>query len=557
MPCLQDIEAQLTAEGGPCELVEEVVLGERMQVFKQRAPSLRALLHDSSRFAQKEYLIYEDRRITYAEHLKQVASIAKALEERYGVRPGDRVAILAANCPEWIQSFWAATSLGAIAVGMNGWWARDEILYGLDDCEPKLLIGDAKRLARLSDARVSLPVVEVESEFEKLTAYAPDADLPDPPIEEDDAACILYTSGTTGRPKGAVNTQRNILALLAVQLFHGLRMFMLAAAEGKLSGPPAPPGCTLVTTPLFHVSGLYTGAITSLANGFKTVWTAGRYDPVRVMQLIEREQVTNWGPMGTMAHRLVHHPDVDKYDLSSLRGIGSGGAPMSRELQERVRQVFPSARATMGVGYGLTECTALATLCFGPELEKYPHSVGRPLPTVQVEIRAPDGKVLPEGREGEIHLRGPLVMREYWRRRQETEAVILRGRWLRTGDIGRMQEGRLYINSRARDLILRGGENIYPIEIEQRLEAHPDVEEAAAVGVDHAELGQEVKAIVVPRRGVQLDTNELAQWVSEKLAYFKVPAHWELRSEPLPRNAAGKVLKQVLSSDATNPFVEV
>ncbi len=557
MPSLEEIEAQLTGAGGPCELVEETVLGERTQVFKRRASSLRALLEDSSRFAENEYLIYEDRRITYAAHLKQVASIAKALEERYGVGPGDRVAILAANRPEWIQSFWAATSLGAIVVGMNGWWARDEILYGLDDCEPKLLIGDTKRLARLSGAQASLPVVEIETEFEKLVAHAPDTDLPDVPIAEDDPACILYTSGTTGRPKGAVNTHRNIIALLAVQLFHGLRLFMLAAAEGKSGGsPPPPPVCTLVTTPLFHVSGLYTGAVTALANGLKTVWTSGRFDPVRVLQLIERERVTNWGPMGTMAHRVVHHPEIGSYDLSSLRGIGTGGAPMSRELQQRVREVFPGTRATMGVGYGLTEGTALATLNFGPDLEAHPDSVGRPLPTVQIEIRDPEGKTLPEGQEGEIYLGGPLIMREYWRRPQETDAVIGPGRWLRTGDIGRMQEGRLHINSRARDLILRGGENIYPIEIEQRLEAHPDVEEAAVVGVDHRELGQEVKAILVPRPGAQLDTHQLAEWVSEKLAYFKVPAHWELRSKPLPRNAAGKVLKHILTSDATNPFVE-
>jgi len=556
VPSLDEIEAQLIGPGGACEVCEDTVLGERMRVFKQRAPSLRALLEDSSRFAENEYLIYEDRRLTYAEHLRQVASVARALGERYGVRPGDRVAILAANRPEWIQSFWAATSLGAIAVGMNGWWAPDEILYGLDDCEPKLLIGDAKRLDRLSGAHVSLPVIEIESEFEKLLAHAPDAGLPDVPIAEDDPACILYTSGTTGRPKGAVNTHRNIIALLGIQFFHGLRLFMLAAAKGELGGVQTTPDCVLVTTPLFHVSGLYTGALMSLANGIKSVWPGGRFDPVRVMQLIEQEGVTSWGPMGTMAHRVVNHPDVGEYDLSSLRGIGSGGAPLSRELQQRMREVFPNTRATMGVGYGLTESTALATLNFGPELERHPDSVGRALPTIQVEIRAPDGEPLLEGREGEVHLRGPLIMREYWRRREATDAAILPGRWLRTGDIGRLENGHLFINSRARDLILRGGENIYPIEIEQRLEAHPDVEEAAVVGVEHGELGQEVKAIVVPRRGAALQTNELAEWVGEKLAYFKVPAHWELRSDPLPRNAAGKVLKQILTSDAANPFLE-
>jgi acyl-CoA synthetase (AMP-forming)/AMP-acid ligase II len=160
------------------------------------------------------------------------------------------------------------------------------------------------------------------------------------------------------------------------------------------------------------------------------------------------------------------------------------------------------------------------------------------------------------GGEGEIYVRGPQVMKEYWRRPVDTKETLLPGRWLRTGDFGRLEEGRLYVESRKRDLILRGGENVYPAEIEHRLEAHPDVAEAAVLGVDHPELGQEVKAVVVPAPGGALDPGALASWVSERLAYFKVPAHWEIRREPLPRNAAGKVMKQVLLGEAGNPFVE-
>jgi acyl-CoA synthetase (AMP-forming)/AMP-acid ligase II len=318
---------------------------------------------------------------------------------------------------------------------------------------------------------------------------------------------------------------------------------------------PLRPTCALITTPLFHVSGLYTGAVMMLASGAKTVWHEGRFDPEEAMRLIEREQVTSWGPMGTMAYRVVHHPNVAKYDLSSVTNVGSGGAPTSAELQERIRATFPSARASFGLGYGLTECTALATLSFGEDLARHPDSAGRPLPTVQIEIRGPDGGPLSEGESGEIHVRSPLVMAGYWRNPQATAASILADRWLRTGDVGRVLDGRLYINSRARDLILRGAENIYPVEIEHRLEAHPEVLEAAVVGVDHEELGQEVKAIVVPRTGATPTPERLAAWVAEALAAFKVPVHWELRAEPLPRNATGKVLKNVLVGSAENPFV--
>ena len=330
-------------------------------------------------------------------------------------------------------------------------------------------------------------------------------------------------------------------------------------AKSAGGAPPPPANCTLVSAPLFHLSGLYTGAVTLLASGVKTVWTRGRFDPVRVMELIEQEKVTSWGPLGTMAHRVLHHPDLGRYDLSSIRQVGSGGAPIPVDLLDRMREAFPNARAQIGLGYGLTEATGMATINFGSELEARPDSVGRILPTFDAEIRDPDGKPLSEGAEGEIHLRGPLVMRDYWRRPDATAETILPGRWLRTGDWGRLEDGFLYVNSRKRDLILRGGENVYPAEIEHRLETHPGVLEAAVIGVDHPELGQEVKAVVVPRPGsaAPLDPEALGLFVAERLAYFKVPAHWEVRETPLPRNATGKVLKHLLENTGREtPFVE-
>ena len=332
MPSRADIEAQLTGPVGPFRIVEEDVRGVRMPVFEQRLPSLRALLEQSTAHGDAEYIVQDERRISFAEHFRAVASTATALRERYGVKRGDRVAILAANCPEWIVTWWAAVSIGAVAVGLNGWWAGKEILFGLEDCAPKLLVGDAKRLARIRGAEVPVPIVEIESGFDELWSYAPDAELPPAEIHEDDPAVILYSSGTTGRPKGAVNTHRNVVALCGLSFFHGLRLLMMHAQDEGSRATAQYPNCNLITSPLFHVSGLYTGAVTLLAGGVKTVWMSGRFDPERIMQLIERERVTGWGPLGTMAHRVVHHPVVGKHDLSSVRQLGPG---FERRLKAR------------------------------------------------------------------------------------------------------------------------------------------------------------------------------------------------------------------------------
>ena len=550
-------ERELLASDGPFAVAEEDVLGVPTPVFQERKASLRELIAGSAAFGDAEFMVYDGRRITFAEHHQMVASVAKALREKFAVGRGDRVAILAANCPEWVITWWATVSLGAVAVGLNGWWVRDEIVYGLEDSGAKVLVGDQKRLARLKAGDTAIPVVVIEDDFEALTRYDQGVGLPEDPIDEDDPACILYTSGTTGRPKGAVNTHRNIVAVNRIQVWHGLRLM-------KIQGPPRPdeppprPRCMLVTAPLFHVSGLYAGAVTLLAGGVKTVWLKGRFDPAETMATIERERITSWAPMGNMLHRCMDHPDAGRYDLSSITQCGSGGAPVSPKVQEQMRAFFPNARRQMGLGYGLTENTGLATIHFGSELEAHPHSVGRVMPTIGCEIRDPDtGRALEAGNEGEIFLSGALVMREYHGKPEATAEAIHEGRWLRTGDWGSLDEaGYLYVNSRRRDLILRAGENVNPVEIEQRIEAHPDVAEVAVVGVDHPELGQEVKAVVVPHEGASLDHEALSTWVSETLAYYKVPSQWETRSELLPRNAAGKVLKDVVLGESENTFVE-
>ena len=559
------VEATLLAEGAPFELVDVEVDGVMIRSFKNRIRTLRDLLVKSVDFGDNTYMLATDgvdeRRLSYAEHAHLVASVATALHDRFDVQRGDRVAILGANRPEWVISFWAAISLGAVAVGLNGWSTGSEIRYFLDDCEPKVLVADRKRMERLAGGDLGVPVVVMDDDFAELEAYAPAARFAAPPfagvqVEEDDPAIILYTSGTTGRPKGAINTHRNVASYLMLNFYGGAKAAMLAPPP-RPGDPPPRPHCQLVSSPLFHVSGLHSAAVMMLATGLKSVWLMGRFDPAVAMQVIERERCTGWSFTETVLHRMVNHPDVGKYDLSSITTVGGGGSPVAPSLIERTRRVFPNARHSVGIGYGQTECAALATLNNGQELIDFPMSVGRPLPTVELEIRDPLGAAVPEGIEGEVCVRGPMVMPGYWRRPEATAETIAPGRWLRTGDIGRMEGGRLYLSSRKRDLIFRGGENVYPVEIEKRIEDHPDVEECAVIGVDHPELGQTVKAVLVPRPGHTVDLESVRRWCAAELAYYKVPEHWEVRSESLPRNAAGKILKDVLrDARADTGFVE-
>ena len=553
---LQATERGLLSPGAPFELGEEELLGARVRVFVNRPRSVRDVLLRARGFGDSEYLVFRERarehRYTFREHERWVARAAAALRERFGVGPGDRVAVLAANCPEWVITFWATTSLGAICVGLNGWWTQDEIRYALGHCRPKVLIADQKRASRL-EGHVGVPMVVIERDFAPLVETQPEAELPTQPIVDDDPAVILYTSGTTGRSKGVVHTHGNMTNMLMVAFFHGAR---LAAANPQRAALPELPNTVLVTSPLFHVSGLHCAAMTGLGGGAKTVWPMGRFDPETILSLIEREKVTGWGYTATMLHRVLGHPNVGKYDLSSLRSIGGGGSPIPAALLERARQLIPQCRHTMGVGYGLTEGTAFATLNAGDELTEDPSSVGRPVPVVDVEIRDELGKTVDDGVEGTIHLRGSLVMREYWMDPEATDQAIKADRWLDTGDLGWLEGGRLYIAARKRDLILRGGENVYPIEIEARLEAHPSVKEAAVIGVDHEDLGEAVKAIVVLRPGAAERVDVLERWVAEALAYYKVPSEWEIRPRPLPRNATGKILKEQLRDPQPPTFIE-
>ena len=555
---IAEADAMLTGPGGFFEIVTETVNGVDMGVVASPHNSLRDLLAASANHggdgSARYYLFDDGRSATFAENIAQAAAVAAGLAERYGVGPGDRVGLLGANQPGWIQGFWGTVSAGAVAVAMNGWWKGDEIRYGIELTEPKVLIADRRRLERL-DGDPGVPVIgmapdEADAIDGLVDAYR-DASLPAVEIAIDDPAAILFTSGTTGRPRGAIQTHRNFFAYLSCAYMIGARQFVRFPGESMDVGGP-----TLASSPLFHVSGLHACAVMAVGAGFNHLWTTGRYDAEKILRLTEEHGIARWSGVTTQVWRLVEHPRLGDYDVSSVVSIGGGGSVWSPELQETCRTALPHARVSVTIGYGLTESSGLATSAADDVLRAYPDSVGYPLPTVGVRITDDGGAELPEGAVGNICLSGPMVTPGYWNDPGAT-AETIRGGWLRTGDYGYVRDGMLFLVSRRSDLIIRGGENIYPTEIEQRLDAHPAVAESAVVGVEHRELGQEVKAVVVVGEDPPDEdlVTELRAWVAATLADVKVPAHWELRTEPLPRNATGKILKQVVQGDADYDFI--
>ena len=549
----EDVIQELTGPGGLFELTTEEVLGQQSAVFAARMRSLREMVANTANFGDREFLVLEKQRHTFDDFISQVAAGATALRQR-GIGHGDRVAIFAANCPEWVVSFFAATSIGAIVSAYNGWWTADEVDFASALSEPALVIADRPRLERSGSGSTGAPCLVIEDDWADFIAAGAGATLDDVdvPLAEDDPAVILFTSGTTGRPKGAVGSHRGLIGFVQSTMMNGaVRVFteMRTNPPVEDGSAPSPPtqSVTLGTSPLFHVSGLYGTTLIGMVTGGKIVYRQGRFDPEAVLQLIQDEGVTAFAALGSIGSRLVNHPRFGEFDTSSVVNVGFGGAPASPAVQDLMRQAFPNAAPAVGMGYGSSESVAVIAGIGGGEYRERPTSCGQVAIGFEAEIRGPHGQPLPTGQEGEIWCRSAYTMLEYWNDPDATAATIDEDRWLSTGDIGCFDDdGYLYINSRARDMILRNAENIYPIEIEYRLDAHPAVAESAVFGVEHPEMGQEVKAVVVPAGDAPVDPDDLAQWCQEVLAPYKVPTLWEIRPSPLPRNPAGKVVKREL-----------
>jgi acyl-CoA synthetase (AMP-forming)/AMP-acid ligase II len=550
---LQMVQAEeaLSAPGQPYEMTEETVLGERVAVLCRRPRSLRQVLVDGcAAYGEDDCYVFDDgERITFAQLEGVVASVATSLRDRYGIGPGDRVAVCAANCPEWLLTFWAVASLNAVVVAMNGWWTGTEMRNAIALTEPSVLLMDEKRRARL-EGDIGVPVILVERDFAELTTR-PDVPLPDPAIAEDDPFMLIFTSGTTGRPKAATLSNRTVIGYVQLQVFIQDRSMVVA---GVTQGG-APPSVRLSPFPLFHVSGMGT-AVSTVMTGAKTVWPLGRFEPSRVVDVTLRENVAFWSGGTTHIARLLDSPDIERVPTSQILGIGVGGSATTPDIMRRIAVRFPHLSMSTSTGYGSTETGGIASWAPNWMLRAVPGCVGPLLPTVTARITDDRGAVLPDGAEGNIEIRSAITMLGYWRNDAANAATILPGRWVASGDFGRLEDGILTIASRRRDLIIRGGENIYPFEIEDRLEEHPDVVEAAVFGVDDATHGQTVKAVVVVHQGTLLDADALRSFCAETLSSYKVPADMEIGTAPLPRNATGKVMKHVLAGTSASAFVD-
>jgi long-chain acyl-CoA synthetase len=543
--------ATVTAPGSRFETARRSIGGVEQTVFVNVPRSLRDLFATCRDRGDQVFLVFEDERWTFERFTAEVDALAAALVDDLGVRPGDRVGIAMRNLPEWVVGFAAATSVGAIAVLLNGWWTADELDYALGDSTPSVLLADQERAERAAASceHLGTRLVVARSRSGELPAGARrwedvvvvGAAMPAVEVDADDDATILYTSGTTGHPKGAVSTHGAILQALAG--FGCRTMVNRLRSPQEAEAAAAQPAVFILIVPLFHVTGCVAVLLSCVASGLKLV-IMPKWDPGRALDHIEAERVTNFVGVPTQAWDLLGHPRFASADTSSLLSVGGGGAPAPPELVRRVEGSLSRGRPS--IGYGMTETNAYGPQNSGDDYVTHPTSTGRGTPILELAVRDPDGGDLGPGELGEIWFKGPHLIRGYWNRPDATAETIVDG-WLRSGDLGRIDDdGFVYVEDRAKDMVLRGGENVYCAEVEAALYEHPAVHEAAVFGVPHERLGEEVAAAVVPRAGARVDTDELAGFLRDRIAAFKVPTRWDVLDEPLPRNAAGKFLKREL-----------
>jgi len=522
-----DIEstvARLTGPGGPLEL--ETVEGPAGPVrrFARREGSIRELIDRSAKRGDAEFLVQGGRRLTFEQFAGLVRGASLMMAGQLGLRRGDRVAVVGANSIDWLVAVFGAVCAGGVAVVLNDHWTADELAFAVEDSGARFHFADPALAEQIG-------AVESSAEWPAVT------------IDETDPFVIMYTSGTTGRPKGCITTHQGTLAQVRSVILKAVLDRELTGDSG--AGGPRRQPALLATSPLFHVSGLHAAICLSLATGTKVVFPTGRFDPAEVLRLIEEERITAWGGVPTMIHRVVDCPDIERRDLTSLESVVSGGAPLPPDVLARAQKTL-GVKASLGNGYGLTETHGAVTMNAGRSLVERPTSVGRPSPLVDLRIVAEDGVVLPAGEVGEIQVRGVIVTPGYWNRPADNAAAFTDG-WFRTGDAGWLDgDGFLHLADRLKDMIIRGGENVYSVEVEDALGSATEIDECAVFGLPDADLGERVAAVVVLVPGASTDEAELRALVGRQLARYKIPDRILVSDEPLPRNATGKIDKAEL-----------
>lgn len=559
MPTRDEATAIMIAPGSPFELETVNVHGHDLECFKNAPSSLRSVWESASQRGDAVYFIYDDQKVTYGEADVQVRSLAAWLSD-HGIKKGDRVAVGMRNYPEFAMAFWAIQSIGAVMVSLNAWWIGEELKYALSDSGAVAAIVDGERFERLTkemrdELGIKHIVVARSESSEGATSWREatsntNAVVPVVDIQPEDDATILYTSGTTGFPKGAAGSHRNYITNIWNNHFNVALAGVMAGASVPDPNGPRAHTTGLATFPFFHIAGLC-GMINSTNNG-ATIVTQFKWDATDALRLVEKYKINSVGGVPTVVRSFLEHPDRDKYDLSSIVAISQGGAPVAPDTIARIEGDF-AGKVSPGNGYGLTETTAAVIGNSGANYFAKKESVGLPYVGTRIRILDEEGYDVPQGSIGEVCVYGPNNVRGYWNKPTETAKAFVHG-WFHTGDAGYIDEdGFIYVVDRIKDMVLRGGENVYCVEVETVLFEHNAVRDCAVIGLPHLKLGEEVTAVLVAADGCgEHNTEEVIAFLSSRLAAFKVPSKVFWHPEELPRNATGKVLKKDLREAYSN-----
>ena len=531
---IDPILAQVAAPGSPFEIGER----DGLRQFLNAPPDINMMIESARAFGDKTFIVEADRRLSYA----QVFDWRDALVPLLAIKRGERVAICMRNRAEWIVAFLAVIRAGGVAALLNSRGSPAELVAMIEDVSPALVLTDSERstlirkggfAGRMLDLTQPLGPVDPAQQCEPESANA------------NDPCAILFTSGTTGRVKGAVLSHRNLITgLMGVQLSGAMILTKMADQYGmpvEQLMAAMPQQAVLLVYPLFHISGLGSAFLSPMFSGSKVV-IMRRWDAQEALRLIAEERVTMFTGVPTMLWDVIHAAKPDEADLSSLSNVASGGQALPVNLITAMRKLCPTA--AMGTGYGMTECSGAVAQSVGEDFVRKPSSTGRVLPLVDMRILDPDGAVLPRGETGEISVRGAMVMQGYWNRPEETAAVLSPDGWLKSGDVGFIdEEGYVFIVDRKKDMVISGGENIYCAEVERVLGEMPGIRECAAFGIPDERLGELLVAVVVAEG---LGEDQIRGEVARRLARYKAPGRVAFASETLPRNAVGKVDKIAL-----------
>ncbi|GAA0998131.1 class I adenylate-forming enzyme family protein [Acrocarpospora macrocephala] len=545
----------LLGPGASFETEEIEVDGVTVRSFVRALDTIVDAFQSAQAHADKVHLVFEDERLTFADVRRQALSVAQRLKSDFGIAQGDRVAIAMRNFPEFVAAFWGAAVLGAIVVPLNSWWTGSELHYAIRDSGAELVFADEERIERLScaeDAATGLAVVGVRTQagdvaFENLANGRRLGEAEFAVLGPDDPVTILYTSGTTGRPKGALGTSRGTIVSI-------MNMGFMAARAALIGGhtPASVQPASLAVAPLFHVGGI-ASIVGGAMSGLKIVLMR-RWNVEEGLALAEREQVTSLGGTPTIARQILEHPDLEKFKLQ-VNAFAMGGASVPPDLPQQALEAFGASVQLLN-GYGATETTSGVVGNVGSEYAEHLDSVGRPNPTTDLRVVDPHGCPLSTGEIGELCFRSPQIVKGYWNNPAATRAAFVDG-WYHSGDLGYVDgDGFVYVVDRLKDVVIRGGENVYSAEVEAVLFEHPEVADVAVVGVPERAMGERVCAVVVPRPGFQPRLDELRSFTGARLAAFKCPEALYLTGD-VPRTATGKIAKKVLREEVANNTAKI